>query len=198
VTDDDATADNVTPFPGAKPAQEQPRRRERRKAKAKDPTAALRAKRYRQGKKQNADRDGAAKVQAANDQPNRDNAPVAEEIRSAEKPSEISGSVTVKDAPPLVPVTGAKAQMPRHGRGGGIRTCALVAALGLAGVSGGFSITGTTAIFVGAYWPVIGMGVAVEVGSCPPGLGSRRMSEMGPGPWVPGGPMVCENVRTTV
>jgi hypothetical protein len=28
----------------------------------------------------------------------------------------------------------------------------------------GFSIYGMTSIFVGAFWPVIGMGVALEVG----------------------------------
>src|SRR6266481_4810833 len=50
----------------------------------------------------------------------------------------------------------------RHGRG--IRFAALTAALALATVSGGFSITGMTSIFVGAYWPVIAMGVAIEVG----------------------------------
>jgi hypothetical protein len=38
VTDDDATAGNVTTFPGTKPAQEQQRRREHSKAKTKDPT----------------------------------------------------------------------------------------------------------------------------------------------------------------
>jgi hypothetical protein len=40
----------------------------------------------------------------------------------------------------------------------------LAAALGLATVSAGFSITGLTNIFVGAFWPVIGMGIALEVG----------------------------------
>jgi hypothetical protein len=39
-----------------------------------------------------------------------------------------------------------------------------MAALGLATVSASFSITGLTSIFVGAFWPVIGMGVALEVG----------------------------------
>jgi len=39
-----------------------------------------------------------------------------------------------------------------------------VAALGLAAVSAGFSITGMTSIFVGATLPVIGMGVALELG----------------------------------
>jgi len=39
-----------------------------------------------------------------------------------------------------------------------------VAALALAAVSAGFSITGMTSIFVGATVPVIGMGVALELG----------------------------------
>jgi hypothetical protein len=39
-----------------------------------------------------------------------------------------------------------------------------VAALGLATVSAGFSITGLTNIFVGAFWPVVAMGIALEVG----------------------------------
>ena len=65
-------------------------------------------------------------------------------------------------APPLLagrdiaPVT-------RNG-GAGITLATLTAALALATVSAGFSITGMTSIFVGAYWPVIGMGVALEIG----------------------------------
>jgi hypothetical protein len=39
-----------------------------------------------------------------------------------------------------------------------------LAALALATVSDGFSIYGFTSIFVGAFWPVIGMGVALEFG----------------------------------
>jgi hypothetical protein len=58
----------------------------------------------------------------------------------------------------------ADAQAPGRRHGGGIRFAALTAALALATVSGGFSITGMTSIFVGAFWPVIGMGVALEVG----------------------------------
>ena len=50
----------------------------------------------------------------------------------------------------------------RHGRG--ITFATLAAALALATVSGGFSITGMTSIFVGAFLPVIGMGVALELG----------------------------------
>jgi hypothetical protein len=49
------------------------------------------------------------------------------------------------------------------------RTCfvtfsATVSALALATVSAGFSITGMTSIFVGSFWPVIAMGVALEAG----------------------------------
>jgi hypothetical protein len=40
----------------------------------------------------------------------------------------------------------------------------LLAALALATVSVGFSIYGFTSIFVGAFWSVIGMGVALELG----------------------------------
>jgi hypothetical protein len=40
----------------------------------------------------------------------------------------------------------------------------LLAALALATVSAGFSIYGMTSIFVGAFWAVIGMGVALELG----------------------------------
>jgi hypothetical protein len=45
-------------------------------------------------------------------------------------------------------------------------------------VSAGFSITGMTSIFVGAYWPVIGMGIALEVGklSAVAWLGHQRGS----------------------
>jgi hypothetical protein len=39
-----------------------------------------------------------------------------------------------------------------------------VAAMMLATVSGGYSIFGMASIFVGALWPVIGMGVALEIG----------------------------------
>jgi hypothetical protein len=46
----------------------------------------------------------------------------------------------------------------------GVTVATLTAALALATVSGGFSITGMTAIFVGATLPVIGMGIALELG----------------------------------
>src|SRR5215831_12856929 len=63
-----------------------------------------------------------------------------------------------RDTVTVTPVT-----VERHdGRGIVIATTA--AALCLATVSAGFSITGMTSIFVGALWPVIGMGVALELG----------------------------------
>jgi hypothetical protein len=46
----------------------------------------------------------------------------------------------------------------------GVTVSTLVAALLLATVSGGFAIFGMTAVFAGAFWPVIGMGAALEGG----------------------------------
>jgi hypothetical protein len=40
----------------------------------------------------------------------------------------------------------------------------LTAALALAAISAWFSITGMTSVFVGAFWSVIGMGIALEAG----------------------------------
>jgi hypothetical protein len=48
--------------------------------------------------------------------------------------------------------------------GGGVTAFTLAAALALATVSGTFSIIGLTNVFAGAFWPVIGMGVAIEMG----------------------------------
>jgi hypothetical protein len=71
-------------------------------------------------------------------------------------------SVTVHDAHGVDNIEGARAPGRRHG--GGIRLAALTAALALATISGGFSITGMTSIFVGSFWAVIGMGIALEAG----------------------------------
>jgi hypothetical protein len=46
----------------------------------------------------------------------------------------------------------------------GVTVAALTAALSLATCSAGFSICGLTAIFSGAFWPVAGMGAALELG----------------------------------
>jgi len=45
-----------------------------------------------------------------------------------------------------------------------VRLAALIVALGLACVSAAFSIDGLTAIFAGAFWPVIVMGGTLEAG----------------------------------
>jgi hypothetical protein len=99
--------------------------------------------------------------------------------------------VTVASAPPAVahpiptppPQAGrdiAPVTAPRNG-GAGITLATLTAALALATVSAGFSITGMTAIFVGALYPVVGMGVALELGklSAVAWLGHQR----GTAPW---------------
>jgi hypothetical protein len=99
--------------------------------------------------------------------------------------------VTVASAPPAVahpiptppPQAGrdiAPVTAPRNG-GAGITLATLTAALALATVSAGFSITGMTAIFVGALYPVVGMGVALELGklSAVAWLGHQRSSAWG-------------------
>lgn len=66
------------------------------------------------------------------------------------------------DAPPIMPTpVGIVAPSERSSR---IRLATLAAALSLASVSAYFSITGMTAIFVGALYPVRAMGIALEVG----------------------------------
>jgi hypothetical protein len=102
----------------------------------KDPTAALRARRARQKKRKEAP-------------------PLAPsmsgklEIPRAESDNENNANVT--------PVT------VRHGEKT-VTVSVTVAALALAVMSAGFSITGMTAVFVGATVPVIGMGIALELG----------------------------------
>jgi hypothetical protein len=106
---------------------------ELRPSKAKDPTAALRARRARRKRKA---------VTPAVTLPVRTG-----EIPHFEKLSDIKPSVTVAGARPRI-----------------VTITATMAALALATVSAGFSITGMTAVFVGSFWPVIGMGVALELG----------------------------------
>jgi hypothetical protein len=51
----------------------------------------------------------------------------------------------------------------RHVRGpDGVTGAVTVAALALATVSAAFSIVGLTSIFVGSFWPIVGMGVCLE------------------------------------
>jgi hypothetical protein len=150
-SDTDTPTDNVRQFPSAAP-EPQPH------PKA-DPTSALRSKRYRRARKQGGKRDGRKAVQ----QSNRDGKRAPDgQAPQGEKQNEIKPSVTVHVAPPLTADPDVRASVQRHGRG--IRFVTLTAALALATVSGGFSIYGMTAVFVGATLPVIGMGVALELG----------------------------------
>jgi hypothetical protein len=112
-------------------------------AKAKDVTGAARARRFRTKKrKATVTRTVTPAVPTTVTVPS-----PATEIQQFEKLNDIKPSVTVR------------ADRPRS-----VTAATMTAALTLATVSAGFSITGMTSIFVGAYWPVIGMGIALEVG----------------------------------
>jgi hypothetical protein len=81
---------------------------------------------------------------------------------------------------PIPPPNAGRVDIPvvqRNG-GAGVTVATLVAALALATVSGGFSITGMTSIFVGAPLAIIGMGIALELGklSAVAWLGHQRSS----------------------
>ncbi len=131
------TTDNVIQLPPGVTAEVPPRRK-------KDTRAAARRAKYRG--KNKGDRDAS---------------------RSARPPG------IVIDAPPIVPeASPVKRRATRNGSGAmapvpatsGIVVASYLAAFSLAAVSAGFSITGLTAIFVGAFWPVIAMGLALELG----------------------------------
>jgi hypothetical protein len=49
-------------------------------------------------------------------------------------------------------------------RGNAVTFATTTATLALAAVSGGFSISGMTAVFIGVFWPVVCMGAAIEFG----------------------------------
>jgi hypothetical protein len=76
-------------------------------------------------------------------------------------------TVTVA-APAPAPVAAANppvaAANPPYAPTSMLSTITLLAALALATCSAAFSISGLTSIFAGAFWPVIGLGVAFEVG----------------------------------
>jgi len=82
--------------------------------------------------------------------------------------------------------------LPPERRATGVTVSTLVAALALATVSAGYSITGLTSIFVGSFWPVVALGVSFELGklsavaylgrhwwSCPP-AGRAHRPRIGP------------------
>jgi hypothetical protein len=73
--------------------------------------------------------------------------------------------------PPAHPPEQQPAQPPspthtpaHHAHGRAVASAAVAAALSLASCSAGFSISGLTAIFAGAFWPVVAMGAALELG----------------------------------
>src|SRR5258706_1897412 len=131
-------------------------------ARPRDPTGAERQARFREQRKRNGKKKGKQKYKDGARTVTR--TPPSTVTLADARPN--ASAVTRSDVEivtvPVVPDTGARTPAQRHGRG--IRFAALTAALALATVSGGFSITGMTSIFVGAYWPVVGMGVALEVG----------------------------------
>src|SRR5690349_11138415 len=71
-------------------------------------------------------------------------------------------TVTESISPPApIPVT----ETASHGLHRGLISCVtLIAALGLATVSGAFSVIGLTSVFLGSFWPVVGMGAMLELG----------------------------------
>lgn len=156
-----AADDVVTPFLSAKPGPGQPRPETRMKNKTvKDPTAAIRSKRYRDGKKQQ-DRDAAGKAQALNRDDVPAEAPVGAEIVQTEKPigvKEIVTAVPVQEAPPIVP---AQTSVKRHGHG--VDAVAYCAAIALAGSAAWFSIRGMVVLFPGSPNSVVAFAVSMEV-----------------------------------
>ncbi len=119
-----------------------------------DATAAVRARRYRKRRKT---------VPVAVTRP---------EIQKFEKANDFKAGVTVgRDATVADNNANSTSGMaptarPEWQDGGApvVTAATLVAALTLATVSAGFSISGLTSIFVGSFWPVIAMGVALEAG----------------------------------
>ena len=109
-----------------------------------DPTAAERARRYRERRKQ-------GKRKPATPPPR----PVTAKPVGVPVPASRSASrVTVP----------ASVTVPAWRVGGVTRIMTFLAGLALATVSAGFSVVGLTSVFVGAYWPIIGMGLAFEFG----------------------------------
>jgi hypothetical protein len=147
-TDTDAATDNVTPIRPDVTPEPQPR-----EARRKDHRAAARKAKSRSKNKR--DRDISPVTGALVHTP-----PIAPTVTQAE------GDRVTPPAPVTPPEwrTMAPVERPAERHGRGVRRAAFIAALSLASVSAYFAITGMTAIFVGAFWAVIGMGVALEVG----------------------------------
>jgi len=110
--------------------------------KAKDPTGAQRQARFRRKRKSEV---------------------TARAINGATPAAVTAPSPITGPTPPLQERRDIPAATPRNGSTS-TTVATLTAALSLAAVSGGFSVSGMTSIFTGALYPVIGMGAALEVG----------------------------------
>jgi hypothetical protein len=84
--------------------------------------------------------------------------PVRQQVRHVSQ-SDVAPDAA-PDAPRGAPLAAPLAASPGHA----VAAATLVAALALATCSAAFSINGLTSIFAGAFWPVIGLGVAFEIG----------------------------------
>jgi hypothetical protein len=148
--DTDGTSDNVRAFPGAGPEPAP-----RRKRRSKDRTGAARQAKFRSRNK------GDRYETPAND------APSSLHVDAPRIAPTVTQSARNGVTPParVAALEWSAATLPQqpaeHHR---IDRLTLLAALALATVSAGFSIYGMTSLFVGAFWPVIGMGVALELG----------------------------------
>ena len=156
-----ADIDNVIQLQTGTTSEGQPDPGER----SKDPTSALRAKRYRRARKQGGKRDGRATARL----PNRDGEPApGGQAPQDEKQNEIKACVTVSEiekgrfhyAPPLAPSADARASGLRHG--GAVDLAAYTAAIALAGAAAWFSIRGMVVLFPGSPNSVIAMAIAME------------------------------------
>ncbi len=154
--------DNVGPFPGAG-LDPQPRARRR----GKDRRAAARQAKKRS--KIKSDRDASAAKAPLVYAP-----PIAPTVTQTEREG-----VTLPAQPTAHRWRNAPASQraAEHHR---IDRWTFLAALALATVSAGFSIYGFTSIFVGAFGPVIGMGVALEFGKL---RAVTWIGRNGPAPW---------------
>jgi len=143
---DTAAADNVHPFPSTAPEPQQ-----RPSGRSKDRRAAARQAKKRS--KIKADRDASAAKAPPVYAP-----PIAPTVTQSDV-----DDVTLPAHPtaPRWRNAPASQRAAEHHR---IDRLTFLAALALATVSAGFSIYGFTSIFVGAFWPVIGMGAALELG----------------------------------
>src|SRR6516225_3019865 len=86
---------------------------------------------------------------------------VTDSVTAVTADRRVTAGVTEAVTDPVTRVTPVSAAKHRRTP---VTFATLSAALALTGVSAAFSIDGLTAIFAGAFWPVIAMGTALEVG----------------------------------